>query len=206
MQADKGIHISGGKVTQWDDQSGKGNNAVQANASFQPTIINNAVWNKPAIQFDGIGQYMTLTSTLNLTDYSIFIVYQNKVTGSSSAVIADNGSADGCFMSFCSGNCYLIQVNGGSNYIEVTPPIVNNKYGLFEDVQNGNSTYIWANATLLTITNQAQPLTGITLNSLAKNNYGYFDGDIVEIIIYNTRIIPTQRQSIENYVRTKYKI
>lgn len=56
-------------ITIWYDQSGNGNNAVMTNTAFQPLIVNSgavitASNTKPAVQFNGTTEHLTLTSSV----------------------------------------------------------------------------------------------------------------------------------------------
>ena len=67
-----------GFVTTWYDQSGNGNDATQTTAASQPQIVSSGSVitenGKPAVQFDGSDDYMTLSS-ISLTDrFSEYIV------------------------------------------------------------------------------------------------------------------------------------
>ena len=64
LKADAGVTTNAaGGVTQWADQSGKNNNAVQADETLAPTFVNNAVTNKPVLRFDGINDYLEVADS-----------------------------------------------------------------------------------------------------------------------------------------------
>lgn len=79
LKADAGVTTNGsGGVTDWADQSGKGNNASAPSAANTPTFINNAVNGRPALHFDlGLTSYLTVphSSSLSITgDIASFVV------------------------------------------------------------------------------------------------------------------------------------
>ncbi|NQX60788.1 S-layer homology domain-containing protein [Paenibacillus qinlingensis] len=54
LKADAGVTAdANGKVSQWADQSGKGNHVTQATATKYPSLVTDAVYGKPAIRFTG---------------------------------------------------------------------------------------------------------------------------------------------------------
>ena len=67
-----GITIATG-VSQWDDQSGNGNNLLQAVGVSQPTVTASAINGRPGILFDGTNDNMTAAFTLS-QPFTIFMV------------------------------------------------------------------------------------------------------------------------------------
>jgi hypothetical protein len=74
------------KVSEWRDQSGNRNHAVQTTASNQPTIYTGGAIvkenGKPAVQFDGSSSQFDITWTQTASDYSLHAVTQNSATNS----------------------------------------------------------------------------------------------------------------------------
>jgi len=73
LDAGKGITEIGGLVSNWEDQSVNGNNAVQGTASFQPTHITDELNDKPIVRFTGGEKYLRHSSIL-FGDYTAFYV------------------------------------------------------------------------------------------------------------------------------------
>ncbi|MFM6254192.1 MAG: hypothetical protein ACKPEQ_34470, partial [Dolichospermum sp.] len=48
------ITLNGSTVSQWNDKSGNGRNAIQATATNQPAYTANGLNGKPVLTFDGI--------------------------------------------------------------------------------------------------------------------------------------------------------
>jgi len=79
LKADAGVTVAGGKVTEWKDQSGKGNDTSQTDAASQPTLAAAAVNGKPAIHFDDTDapQFLVAPDSPSLTlagDITTFFV------------------------------------------------------------------------------------------------------------------------------------
>lgn len=70
LKYDTGLDVSAGAVTQWDDQSGNNNHAVQSTSTKQP------LYNGGAIHFDGVNDTMLLTNNIRTTDFAIFAVLE----------------------------------------------------------------------------------------------------------------------------------
>lgn len=77
LKADAGVTAVGGAVTAWADQSGNGNNAMQAFDVSAPVLVNDAVNGKPALRFDGELRYLDVASSPSVAitaDISSFYV------------------------------------------------------------------------------------------------------------------------------------
>jgi len=77
-----------GFVTTWYDQSGNGYDATQTTAEYQPQIVSSGSVilenGKPAVQFDGVDDYVEISNTLNSVFTSDFSIYSiNSVTNPS---------------------------------------------------------------------------------------------------------------------------
>ncbi len=70
LKADAGVTASGGKVSAWKDQSGKGNDALQSDVDLQPTLVSDGGNGKPAVRFDGdadLPDYLTAFDSESLS-------------------------------------------------------------------------------------------------------------------------------------------
>ena len=60
------MNLSGG-VTQWDDQSGQANHAVQATDSRAPILVTGAVNGRPVLRFDGVDDFLDVADSDSLS-------------------------------------------------------------------------------------------------------------------------------------------
>ena len=77
LKADAGVTATGGKVSVWKDQSGKGNDASQADAGSQPALVSGVINGKPVVRFDGTAPSLVAADSpsLNLAaDITTFFV------------------------------------------------------------------------------------------------------------------------------------
>src|SRR5206468_4294866 len=78
LKADAGVTAdASGLVSRWADQSGNGNNAVQADPGSQPVRVDAAVNGKPVLQFDGVASFLEIPPSAGLTvqrDFSVYAV------------------------------------------------------------------------------------------------------------------------------------
>jgi len=84
------VGAGNGFVTTWYDQSGNGRNATQATATSQPQIVSNGnvllQGGKPSIKYDGVNDYMTI-STFTASVKTIFALFQQNIVNSYDGVI-----------------------------------------------------------------------------------------------------------------------
>jgi len=79
LRADKGVTTNAdGTVSAWADQSGQGNNAVQAVPTSAPKLVTDSKTGKPTLEFDGATSYLSAPSTPSLViqaDISTFAAF-----------------------------------------------------------------------------------------------------------------------------------
>lgn len=89
-KSDVGTTIATG-VSQWNDQSGNGNNLVQATGSLQPALTSNAINGLPALTFDGTDDTMAVAFVLAQPTTVFFVMRPVALVGSRTYV--DGGAA-----------------------------------------------------------------------------------------------------------------
>lgn len=210
LRADMGVSTSSGKVTRWDDQSGRGYSAVQTVTTSQPQMASSSLNGWPMIRFTSTSSsLLTLNSThssgLNPTSGKIHaLAVVKRSSGTAAArILSKYGSSTGYALGFASGTAPSSVINGNG----VTSSKLLDTYGIVESVydqtQNqvrvfdqpgGAATYSAAIATNST-------LVGIGGDAGGGN---YLDGDIAEILVYDGVLTSTQSQAIRSYLTGKY--
>ena len=66
-----------GTVSRWHDQSGNGNDAIQATAARQPLLMAGALNGHPVVRFDGVNDKLGFTGSNFMTQFSLFLVINN---------------------------------------------------------------------------------------------------------------------------------
>ena len=211
LKADAMALSDGASVGTWIDSSGSGYNFSQANVPQQPIYKGGIVNGKPVVRFDGIDDYLVdATNPIISGQHTIFAV----VNPASNSV----GSHD-FFMSGITGtNFSVILRRDGSDWhhyqtsgsLVVASDVGGVSPGTWTQITadwNGTNIHIWRNGTL-------KDTTGATLLSSIGNmnvigaydisNVEFWDGDVAEILVYNSALSTTDRQNVENYLKTKY--
>jgi len=200
---------SGSNISTWSDKSGNGYNATQYWTT--PTVYNSA--NK-YVQFTNStsGMICSVPTGVFPTSLSVFIVYQktganntyetlvNRVNDSTSnpspwelrndTVVLGDGSTNFTVKTS------TWNINSGTSTTLLNFTLSASQ---FYEYINGSPTYSVTSAFLYGDTGS----TKITLGTrISKDTQ--FTGNIYEVIIYNTALITTQRQSIEGYLAWKW--
>lgn len=64
LKADAGVTTTAsGAVSEWDDQSGNGNNAVMSDETTAPVVASSAINGKPSLRFDGVDDFLTVANS-----------------------------------------------------------------------------------------------------------------------------------------------
>jgi len=211
LQADKGVIDSSNIVSQWNDLSGSGNNAVQINnVTKRPLLVVNQLNGNPIVRFDGINDCMNIpySANLNTTSLSVFIVSKQTAT---------SGEAKCLISTLVTTNGYQILYSDGTNTI--TQAKANGTYASQNNVIA--STTIYKEFNFINKTDNVSELymNGTYLNYLIKEiNYqgnnnmvgigyqptpsgcNFLNGDEFLILIYNHAITAQLRQNVEAYI------
>jgi hypothetical protein len=199
-------------ISSWTDQSGNGNDFLQATSSNQPARVTYSGFN--ALRFDGAdylrkGAIAALNTNTN-TQYIVYNGYSPNHNG-----ILYNGSfaeSDQFFRTYRSagGSIWSWVLNSGlgtvknsttnSSSFQIVSSVWDGAAETYNSYKNGSSigSQIGANG---------NP-TGNYLNTIgaAANNAYRFDGDIGEVIIYNTTVNSAQRNILDNYLSSRYGV
>jgi hypothetical protein len=220
LRADAFVTYASSKVSLWADQSGLGYNASQSNASNQPSLVLTAINGLPAISFNGTSNFMQFPTGFNnfAQGASIFLVVKPAATTALSQILnLGSGSSNdynlGIEINSSSEAEYFVYTGAGTGMTSVSyGSSIGTAPQLIEVVHNGTSATI--------LTNGANPVTNASMNSIPEpatgrtNSYlgqasgggNYFNGEIAEVIIYQTALTLAQRQLVETYLINKFNL
>jgi hypothetical protein len=227
LKADSGVttNLSGG-ITTWTDQSGNGNDAVQATDAFAPLFVPNAVNGKPVLHFNGLAPstpYLEVSDagTAFLTnDFSTFALA--RFVGSYPAVrqnvwskCSDAGSAGPVDWWFNTPNGEPFGYRGdGVNFAGVGGGTVGPTLGLYSvlgmqvtgaDGVMSHYLGISSNGASVALTNTAN--AGLPLRIGRRADGGtQINGDISEILIYDQALSGADRTNVTTYLFGKYNL
>lgn len=204
------ITLSGSNVSQWNDKSGNGNNAVQATPANQPTYSSTGFNSKPAVSFNGSNERLTVATGTFGSSISIFVVTNESAAlseyrrilniGDSVDAIGYFGSINGNFATF---------FGDGSNWndADTNSPSTTIKSNNILEVVNptsGSNATPYVNGTAQnTKVGTMGTATGLVIGaSIVPNQFSV--GPVAEIVIVNSGVSTTVRQQIEGYLAWKW--
>ena len=180
------VQSSGGFVDSWTDNSGNNNHLTQTVSGSRP------VSNTDMVTFDGSNDFMTGTTTTTIGH--IFIVMTPSGTESYGSLLSTT-----------------------AKHILIRDASSNNMYFSFVSIFGASSTSAnmrvneVASTTLGTTKKQFNTKgTPVTSQRLAVgkdfNGGTNASGDIYEILVYNVELSNTDRNTVEDYLQTKYSL
>jgi len=210
LDAGEGVTAASG-VSKWEDQSGNGNHAVQATASYQPTYITHELNNNPVVRFTEDEKYLSHPSILT-NDYTAFYVL--KLTRPS----VDNylyyyhaGAVDSGDLGFFA-EYSLASLGWGSvgNYHVYNDFRTSKEYPTGENwrIHTHQPDALYKNGVEVEYVKIGNVDAGglTTIGSRSDYHSLYFVGDIAEILVYNRILSDSEREFVETYLNSKYDI
>ncbi len=201
-KADAGITKDGGNlVSNWADQSGNSNDLAQGTGTNQPLWVDNNRASKPTINFDGIDNFMKVTSFSGgalSQPYTVFLALKEP-SADNMGIITQDDANDPRFRTLATADYDISNqavLVGGT-----TDPSVWHYYTI---LWNGASSDLRRDASSVLSGNAGAGGTwnGITLGALSGGGYG--DAQIGEVLIYNANISGGDRTNIETYLATRW--
>lgn len=182
--------VSNGFITKWYDQSGNGNDLVQAAVASQPQIVAAGVVQttngKPSINFDGVNDFFNLTTGISSTpNWSSFMVGKKTAMGTVGPMLSntDNNNAPETPMHYSDSNFY-IKSSGATVWFAADATTAQE---LLTGVFNGAGAFIWKNNGALSLSNFAGAAGSGFATFGAKNAAtNYTTGSAQEFIFYSS--------------------
>lgn len=193
-----------GTATDW---SGQGHNATQGTAGQQPTFKTNIINGLPVFRFDGTADNLGGIATSNAAR-TVFIVLQKRsaVTGDSQVAISFNNTITAVIFTnsgfFASGYGWYAPATAIGGTV-TNPNILGMKFSSASSV----TPYVNGTAgTPFDPDNDYSSGNAFRLGSTDTGPNNPSDIDIAEVIIYDTALSDSDRDSVESYLGTKYGI
>ena len=212
---------TGSSVSLWQDQSGQGYNASQSNATNQPSLVTNAINALPAINLNGSTGFLQFPAagfSEISSGLSIFIVLKpTAVTAGSQILNLGTGISNdyniGLEINASSEAEYFVYTSTGATMTSVSlGSAMTTSAQLIEVVQSGTSASIYLRGGSVVTNNSMNaipaPTNGRPNSYLGQGSGGgnYFNGEVAELLIYQTALSTAQRQAIETYLINKYNL
>jgi hypothetical protein len=205
-----------GAVARWEDKSGNGRHATQETSGRRPLRKANQRNDLDAIEFNGTSHFLDFSSALSFAQYTSFaVVKRSSVSGTAGVFCADD--PDGIRAS------QAIRVNGaapesisfsittgGTATASSSLTVSANEWFVATARQTSSALAIYKNATAGASVSATHHSTAVspTVGRVLKNIADSFlwNGNIAEIIFYNSALSDADRAAVESYLMNKWGI
>jgi hypothetical protein len=219
---------TGSNAAQWDDISGNGRHATQSTGISQPSIVTNVINGRQIRRFDGSNDFLATANASSSSTFTFFAVAkanQWNVSGSNYQLLATHGYEAGTnstsgilFMGTAGAAVFDWQKNDGlifgDGFNSTQNPRAIGALASGSDfrIVSTSPSRGWINGTRFTtrVENSGGAIDSfsrvISIGGVSSISGQYWSGDIAEIIIYQSALNDSQRQSVERYLSQKYTI
>jgi len=195
------ITESGGLITQVNDKSGNNKNST-ASGTTRPTLSSGALNGRSVMNFDGSTDYLNINSSVAYRTVAVVAKYTPGTT------FADYNGIIGDFSGASPGAGHVLNGNSGTNKLATGTASFSSAYrnGTLVAGSSGHD-FSPINEYWIGVFTLPASQTNTT-SAIGKVNGGgrYWSGDIAEVIAYSSTLTTNERQSLENYLSTKWGI
>jgi hypothetical protein len=227
LRADAGVTADGsGLVSQWADQSGNGNHAVQADPGYQPTLVAGSLNGQPTLHFAGLTTTNFLdipTSVLTAVgDLSVFVVARFDTFGTPAfhtllseinpvstqpapfdSYVSNVGGTAGRPI-FLRGDGYVNSSTAGlTNVVAATGYVLSYVVRGTNAAQYLNGAFNGGVAVLAGVDDWARP---VRIGARDGNAGTKLNGDLAEVMVVRGAVSDAERLAIHNNLGVKYGI
>ena len=203
LKTDTLITDSQGLLSSWIDASQNGFIFNQPDTLMRPSIIYNTIAGKPIIRFDGVNDFLYSSfSTTYTQNFTVFAVWQINTSGNIVQTVFDGfTTTQRINLRWYSNKIRILASFDGCMYSKQIPF----QYIFNSCVYNSTNSRIYENGILKTSGNSGTgSLSGMTIGKPNDANNYYLNGDIAEIIFYNSILADSTRILVEQYIKNKY--
>lgn len=220
LKADAITGLSDGNaVSSWSDSSGNSNNASQSTTASQPLYKTNIVNGLPVVRFDGSNDSIKtsafqITTTGNATLFWVYLPANNfgVAYGAARFVNATVGTSNRFY--FGSGTTATpgkLHGNWGNGFKTGTTNIDTSNFSFVTAQRTGETsgnakTWINGTADINTTWSNAVATLGSASVIVGGDSNGFMQGDMAEVIIFNSALSTSDQQAVEAYLQGKYGI
>lgn len=193
----------GDPVTTWADESGEGNDATQATTAKKPSYETGVLNGKPVVRFDGVDDELSGISVAKSGAYSLFVVA--KKVGAITGGLLDFNRSDNFGSYFESAGKFALNHR---NTEAIYTPNVPETWWLLSGKWDGAEIQARVNGSNGSAVTMASVLTDDPMTGrLGRLHDGYYlNGDIAEVLLYNSALNGANVSSVEGYLEDKYAL
>jgi PKD repeat protein len=216
LAADTGVTTVGGAVSQWDDISGNGHNAVQTVAACRPLLQagtgnnNNLINYKPMLRFDGSNDSLIGVTIpgINSSSVTVFVLAQgDNMAAAERGMFSINKFNNGFWFERGTSTQSLALWNNNSIVRQNnTLPNAGFIFKVLEVRKTlGTTTELFINNTAAGSSTVAAATGAFTnANYVIGKSISSWLGEIAEVIVYTRALTASERQQVQTYLYNKY--
>ena len=216
LRADAGVVKNGNdKVSQWQDQSGNGHHLYQNTEALKPTKVIHPTYGYHCLLFNVNHMIANVIPDFGSTDLHIFCAVEGFSTaegGRFKGIINVGSELNFWIARDMDANSHRVHTYNSNSSVfgpdfSFTPEGMRTLIGYRKNL--GSLIELYQDGGIVGSSTAANA-TGTFTNDVINVGYnrgtsgGYWNGYIMEIIIYTRQISDPQRQSVENYLMNKY--
>ena len=183
----------------WRDKSPSGANVTQATAGYKPLLKTNVKNQRNVVRFDGTDDFLSGALGVTPSNYTLFVICEFSVAGLYPMIFTGGNNNE----------LRLFSNSGRLEMISQLDPLVRSansvvSFPICISVVNGSSFAMYINGISQgTAVTQNALTSSFYVSSRSGTNY-YFNGDLYEIIIYNSALSDYTRNGVEQYLISKW--
>ena len=197
LDSEVGVTLVGSDVSVWADQSGRGDN-VTAEEGTRPALTLNSINGHPTVDSDGASEFMSLSIGLTLTDFTAFIVGNDRanefvfgVHSNTSYYIETRTAAN------------VFRASGTETFAHAVPAVSAYANTI---LRSAGSVTSYRN-TVASINNpQANASNYFITRLFVRGTTIYGLCSVAEIIVYERALTSEEIANVELYLNRKYSI
>ena len=193
------------------DLSGQGHHATQSQPDAQPTLVADGIGGKPALQFDGGGQFMNLAEPILAEPLCTIVCVVRDDHGSGHRTLfsnwsgRDGNSTSSLFLGLTAENTVRFSDAFGAagEVSDRTKPFI------LSAVNGQNSASVFQNGQLLKSANQLSSRrldTPWVIGQQGNIDGEFWKGSVAEIRVYERALTDRERRSVETQLAEHYSI
>ena len=195
---------TGTAVSQWNDKSGNSRHVVQATGAQQPD--RSATYGaRTAVRFTASNSNVLrpgASATVNQPITLFAVAARSSGSGSANARIIASFSGTG--FQLLIGEGALGSLYAGTAFVTQGSAPSAGVLHQISAIANGASSQVWGNGTAGTAGNAGSNSLALSTVGASGNNTNYLQGDIAEVIVYDSALGTTDRQAVETYLKSKW--
>lgn len=205
-------------VSLWEDKNGSTRSVASLGAGQNPTLKTNRINGLPVLRFnstesDGFISTFPISDILTNSEYTYFIIFSATSISTddtdawrNNALLIDSNGSLGATLR--SGTPLVQSYNWDGVSAETTKSITLSTYNLFTSYHESGNIYSQLNGDTAStaVSGDTDDITGSLTIGGGHAPSGFFNGDIAEIIIYNTSLSATDRTTVQDYLCSKYNL